>query len=147
MHWSTSFLLYRRLLQQARPYWPHLVGLLVLSLLSPPLALLTPLPLKIALDNIIGNEPLPKALAAWLPASLQHGHGGLLVFAVALVVAVGAARAPGALPMPSRQNPVGESARAERRQRVARTGRRAARVQLVGLKSPRRTASWTGFGA
>ncbi len=41
----SNLLLYRRLGQQARPYWCHFLGIFLLSLLSPPLALLAPLPL------------------------------------------------------------------------------------------------------
>ena len=40
----------RRLILQARPYWSHVCGYLVLSLLATPLALLMPLPLKIAIS-------------------------------------------------------------------------------------------------
>ena len=45
--------LYRRLLQLARPYWLHIIGIFLFSLLATPLTLLTPLPLKIAVDNVI----------------------------------------------------------------------------------------------
>jgi ATP-binding cassette subfamily B protein len=76
-----------RLFQQVRPYWPHLAGLLLLSLLAPPLALLTPLPLKIAVDNIIGGHPLPRFLAAWLPAAWTHSNAGLIALVAALVIA------------------------------------------------------------
>src|SRR5207249_4335833 len=48
--------LFRRLLSQARPYWPHVAALFLLSLLSSPLSLLTPLPLKIAVDSVIGSH-------------------------------------------------------------------------------------------
>ena len=64
-----SLTLYRRLLQQARPYWPHIAGIFLLSLLSPPLMLLTPLPLKIVVDSVIGADPVPGFLAALLPAA------------------------------------------------------------------------------
>jgi len=37
--------LYGRLFLWARPYWPHLAGVFLLSLLATPLALLVPLPL------------------------------------------------------------------------------------------------------
>jgi ATP-binding cassette subfamily B protein len=47
----------RRLLGQSRPYWPHLVGLLALSLLAPALKLLSPIPLKFAVDGVIGGRP------------------------------------------------------------------------------------------
>src|SRR3989441_5428084 len=40
-----GLILYRRLLRQARPYWLHIVGVLLLDLLATPLVLLTPLPL------------------------------------------------------------------------------------------------------
>ena len=44
----TDVTLFRRLLRQARPYWLHIAGVFLVSLLSTPLALLTPLALKIA---------------------------------------------------------------------------------------------------
>jgi len=59
----TDLTLYRRLWRQARPYRPHIGCLFLLSLLSTPLALLTPLPLKIAVDSVIGSQPLPGYLA------------------------------------------------------------------------------------
>ncbi len=80
--------LYWRLWRQVRPYWRHLAGIFLLSLLSPPLALLTPLPLKIVVDNIVSNHPLPRILGAWLPEGVQRSNGALLAFAVALVVFV-----------------------------------------------------------
>ena len=65
----TDLTLYRRLWRQARPYRPHIGGLFLLGLLSTPLALLTPLPLKIAVDSVIGSHPLPRFLDALLPAA------------------------------------------------------------------------------
>lgn len=85
---SSTFTLYRRLFGQARPYWPHLVGLFFLTLLSMPVALLTPLPLKIVVDNVIGSRPLPRPLALLLPASFSGGSAALLVLAALMVVAV-----------------------------------------------------------
>ena len=49
----------RRLLRQARPYGKHIAALFVLDLLGAPLALLLPLPLKIAIDGVLGPRPLP----------------------------------------------------------------------------------------
>ena len=40
----SDFVLYRRLLQQTRPYWPHIVGIFLIDLLATPLALLGPHP-------------------------------------------------------------------------------------------------------
>src|SRR5688572_32652449 len=79
--------LYRRLVQEARPYWWHFLAILLLSLLSAPLALLAPLPLKIAVDNVLDNHPLPRFLETFLPAGVTHSPGALLGVAVALVLA------------------------------------------------------------
>ncbi|HEY3302558.1 MAG TPA: ABC transporter ATP-binding protein [Candidatus Binatia bacterium] len=78
--------IYRRLIAEARPYWPHLTAILLLSLLSTPLVLLTPLPLKIAVDSIIGSQPVSGLLARVLPAAV--GGNALLFFSAALVVAI-----------------------------------------------------------
>src|SRR5436190_4821874 len=80
--------LFRRLLSQARPYWPHVVALFLLSLLSSPLSLLTPLPLKIAVDSVIGSHPLPHAIAPLVPEAITRSLGALLAFAIGLLVAV-----------------------------------------------------------
>ena len=80
--------LYWRLWQQARPYWLHFTAMLLLSLVSAPLALLTPLPLKIAVDSVIGSLPLPPILDALLPAALPRTEVALLALAVGLVVMV-----------------------------------------------------------
>ena len=80
--------LYRRLVKEARPYWWHFLAILLLSLLSAPLALLAPLPLKIAVDNVLDNHPLPRVLETLLPAAATHSPGALLGLAVGLVLAV-----------------------------------------------------------
>src|SRR5881409_1515283 len=80
LHW--------RLAQQARPYWPHLTGIFLLSLLSSPLSLLGPLPLKIAVDSVIGSHPLPHAIASLVPEAITHSPAVLLAIAVGLLVTV-----------------------------------------------------------
>jgi ATP-binding cassette subfamily B protein len=76
------------LLCQARPYWPHIAGIFLLSLLSTPLALLTPLPLKIAVDSVIGSEPMPGFLAALLPVTVSGSKTATLTFAVGLLIGI-----------------------------------------------------------
>src|SRR5205823_10298601 len=61
---------------------------LLLSLLSPPLALLAPMPLKIVVDNVIGHHPLPRLLAAVLPEHGKQSDTTLLFFSAALVLGV-----------------------------------------------------------
>jgi ATP-binding cassette subfamily B protein len=80
--------LFRRLLRMARPYWLHIGILLLVSLLSSPLALLTPLPLKIAVDSAIGTRPLPGFLDALLPDAATSSAGAVLVVAAGLAIAV-----------------------------------------------------------
>jgi ATP-binding cassette subfamily B protein len=77
--------LYRRLLQQARPYWVHIVGVFLLDLLVIPLSLLNPIPLAIAVDSALGSKPLPGFLAAWLPAATWSWEAVLMLAVVLLV--------------------------------------------------------------
>src|SRR5260370_27872383 len=75
-----------RILQQSRPCWLHLAGITILGLLSIPLALLFPLPLKIAVDSVLGHQPLPTFIPiSWLPPS----SAGALVLAGRLLLAIG----------------------------------------------------------
>lgn len=82
--------LFRRLLQQARPYWVHVVGIFLLGLLATPLGLLTPLPLKIAIDSAIGTHPLPRFLNRILPASATRSTAAVLAIAVVLLLGIAA---------------------------------------------------------
>jgi ATP-binding cassette subfamily B protein len=84
----TDFALYWRLLRLARSYWPHIAGIFLLSLLSTPLTLLTPLPLKIAVDSVIGFEPIPGFLDALLPVTIMRSTTVVLAFAAVLLVAI-----------------------------------------------------------
>ena len=80
--------IFRRLLLLARPYWPHMAGLFVLSLLSTPLALLGPLPLKIAVDSVIGTLPLPGVLSPLVPSFVGGDTRWILLLAVVLMVGI-----------------------------------------------------------
>jgi ATP-binding cassette, subfamily B, bacterial len=78
----------RRLLQQARPLVPLLLGMFLLQMLATPLTLLIPLPVKIAVDHVIGSLPLPWFLDVVIPASVGGSKGSMLILAVGLMVAV-----------------------------------------------------------
>ena len=84
----TDFDLLSRLLALARPYWLHIVAIFLISLLSTPLALLTPLPLKIAIDSVIGSKRLPGFLAALLSADIALSKTTLLALAAVMLVAI-----------------------------------------------------------
>jgi ATP-binding cassette, subfamily B, bacterial len=78
----------RRLLHQVWPYWPYVVGIFLLDLVATPLALLGPVPLKIAVDTIVGSQPLPPLLRALLPDPETHSKLLLLGVAAGLLVSV-----------------------------------------------------------
>src|SRR5436190_3129962 len=80
----TQFTLYRRLLIQARPYWIHIAGTLLLNLLSAPLALLTPLPMKLAVDTVIGGHAMPAFLRTLAPRAVESSNWAMLVVICAL---------------------------------------------------------------
>lgn len=84
----TAHTLYRRVLQEARPYWTFILGKLGLSLLSTPLTLLAPLPLKIVVDSVLGDEPLPGWLQPLAPAHVVGSDRTLLAVTIGLVVVI-----------------------------------------------------------
>ncbi len=72
------------MLRESRSCWPHLTGIAGFSLLSLPLTLLYPLPLKIVVDSVLGTQPLPN----WLPGSAPWTHGTALEFAVFVLLGI-----------------------------------------------------------
>ena len=54
--------LFLRLLGETRPYRLHLLALFGNGLLLAPITMLAPLPLKIAVDSVLGSHPLPRFL-------------------------------------------------------------------------------------
>jgi ATP-binding cassette, subfamily B, bacterial len=83
-----DFVIYRRLLAQARPYRSHIAAVFLVSLLAAPLALLAPVPLKIAVDSVLGSQPLPGLLDAILPAFASASDVSLLLVIAALLVVI-----------------------------------------------------------
>ncbi len=72
---------------QARRYWPHIAAFLVVSLLSTPLTLLIPVPLRLVVDSVLGSRPIPPVIAAIVP-QFTSTAGKLLAVAAILNVAV-----------------------------------------------------------
>jgi ATP-binding cassette subfamily B protein len=77
-----------RLAKECRRYWVHLLVVLLISLAATPIFLLAPIPLKIAVDSVLKDLPLPAILADHLPPFLQSSHLWLLVVAALLQVTV-----------------------------------------------------------
>ncbi|MHA1237113.1 MAG: ABC transporter transmembrane domain-containing protein, partial [Candidatus Hodarchaeales archaeon] len=72
----------------ARPYYLHILIILLLSLLATPIALLMPIPIKVAVDSVIGAKPLPDFLTMLIPESLTGSKLGLLMFAAIFQVVI-----------------------------------------------------------
>ena len=85
---QSDITIFKRLIQEAKPYWEYIVFIFLLSLLAAPLALLVPVPLKIIVDSVIGDLPLPGVLDSFIPDSFVSSTYSLLLFAVILQVLV-----------------------------------------------------------
>jgi ATP-binding cassette, subfamily B, bacterial len=80
--------IYWRIFRESSPYRLHLLGMLALSLMSTPVALLTPLPLKIVVDSVLGDKPLPGFMQPLVPEFIVGSKEMVLILAIALVVIV-----------------------------------------------------------
>jgi ATP-binding cassette subfamily B protein len=87
---SNDLALLRRLLVQARPYWGAILAIFLLDLVATPLVLLAPLPLKIAVDCVVGSAPFPGFLEPLIPDSVLESSTAVLVVAAGLLLAVAA---------------------------------------------------------
>lgn len=76
-----------RVLRYLRPYWKLAAISVALILLSSMAALLMPWPLKILVDNVLENHPLPPFLASIL-GTVSESRSTLLVFAVLAGLAI-----------------------------------------------------------
>lgn len=85
---QSDFAIYRRLLLEAKPFWPNIAALFALSLIATPLTLLNPLPLKIVLDSVLGSHELPGWLARIFPAGTQRTDVIVLAVVAGFLVAV-----------------------------------------------------------
>ncbi len=77
-----------RYVGQVRPYGLHIAGIFLLSMLASPIALLMPLPLKIAVDNATSSTAPPGFLGAFLPGNGVHSHTAVLLVATVLLVVI-----------------------------------------------------------
>ena len=84
----SSLELYRRLFLEVKPYRLHIGVILLVTLLSPPLSLLIPLPLKIAVDSVIGSHPIPAFLQPVIPQAITGSRDGMLTFVIVLMMLV-----------------------------------------------------------
>ena len=76
----------RRLLSELRPYMLSILFVFAISLTAIPLALVSPLPIKLIVDNVIGTRPLPAYLRIITIDSSQVSAQSLVVIAIGILV-------------------------------------------------------------
>lgn len=84
----TDTALIRRVGSHVRRFKKDLVLCFILDLLATPLGLLVPIPLKIAVDSVIGSAPMPEIIRPFIPDLITRSSLNLLLFAVGLQVFV-----------------------------------------------------------
>jgi ABC-type multidrug transport system fused ATPase/permease subunit len=82
----TTAVVYGRLLPYLRPHAGRLVAYLALTTAVAGLELLSPWPMKVIVDSVLGNDPLPPGAAAVVSWSLGSGRTAVLVAAVLAIV-------------------------------------------------------------
>ena len=70
-----------RVLHYLRPYWRRALASVIITIASAAASLLTPWPLKLLVDNVLGNQPIPSILAG-----LPSYAGGDRTVLLALVI-------------------------------------------------------------
>jgi ATP-binding cassette subfamily B protein len=84
----SAFSLIKRIFLQGKAYWLHIISIFFLNLLSAPLALLVPIPLKIMIDNAFGNLPLPGAITFFFPNGFEFSFATTALIAVTLLILI-----------------------------------------------------------
>ena len=77
----------RRLFREMRPYVPSIAMLFLVSLAAVPLTLITPLPIKLILDNVILSQPLPSYLTFLSGNPSAVPEGTVVALALGILVA------------------------------------------------------------
>ena len=78
----------RRVLREVRPDGPRILAVLVIDLLAVPLFLLAPIPVKIAIDSVLGGKAVPGYISAIVPDGWLGTSSRVLALAAALAVVV-----------------------------------------------------------
>jgi ATP-binding cassette subfamily B protein len=77
-----------RVIREAWPFRWLIGSVLIVSLLATPLALLSPVPLAIIVDSVLGDQRLPGFIETILPVGILTSSSALLLFAVLMQVGV-----------------------------------------------------------
>ncbi len=85
---NPSTKLIKRILLQAKPYWLHILGIFILTLLAAPIALLKPIALKLVIDSGFGSEPLPQFIRLFFLEDFDFTFNAIVLIAAGLVIFV-----------------------------------------------------------
>jgi ATP-binding cassette, subfamily B, bacterial len=84
MNYST-FNVIKRAVNEAKGFYPHIVLLFLLSLLSTPIALLKPLALKLLIDSGFGSHPIPGYIGMFFPGDFAFTFAAVSFIAACFV--------------------------------------------------------------
>src|SRR2546425_1447010 len=76
----------RRVFAELRPYSMSILVLLIISLSAIPITLITPLPIKLIVDNVLGSSSLPGYLTILLPGGSQPSKDYVLWLALGILI-------------------------------------------------------------
>jgi len=75
----------RRVFADLRPYLQPIFVLLLLSLSAIPITLITPLPIKLMVDTVLGSKPLSGYLTLLAPGGSQASKDYVLWLAIGIL--------------------------------------------------------------
>src|SRR2546430_12725797 len=78
--------MFRRLLVELRPSLGAFFLLLIVNILAVPLALVSPLPIKMIVDNVLGSQPFPGFLRIFVPDQSPASKDYVIMLAVVILL-------------------------------------------------------------
>jgi ATP-binding cassette, subfamily B, bacterial len=84
----SKFTLLREAFADLRPYLGSTIAILILSLSAVPITLITPLPIKILVDNVLGSQPLPNYVAFLNPLQPTVSRSYIIGLAASILIGV-----------------------------------------------------------
>ena len=85
---NSDFQILKRLILIAKPHLILVALIFFVGLLSAPLTLLLPVPIKISVDSVVNSLPMPDILVFFLPNEIISSKTSLLLIAVSMQVAI-----------------------------------------------------------
>jgi ATP-binding cassette, subfamily B, bacterial len=84
----SRFSLLKRAIVDLRPYLGSITAILILSLSAVPITLITPLPIKILVDNVLGSQPLPNYITFLNPSQSAASKSYIIGLAISILIGV-----------------------------------------------------------